>query len=81
MEMKCSDDMPRQLREIHAERNMRVLERSFQGMQMLLGSGDSMEEMNEFMRNGVFMEQGDLFNCMEDDGGFEDGRVKRVNSM
>ena len=33
------------------------------------------------MQNGVFMEEGDLFDSMEDDGGFEDGGVKRVNSM
>ena len=81
MEMKCSNDMPRQLCEIHAERNMRVLERSFQGMQMSLGPGDSVEETNKFVRDGVFTEQGDLFDCMEDDRGFEDGSVERVNSM
>ena len=33
------------------------------------------------MRNGVFMKEGDLFICMEDDGSFEDGGIKRVNSM
>ena len=33
------------------------------------------------MRNRVFMEEGDLFNGMEDDGGFEDAGVERVNSM
>ena len=33
------------------------------------------------MRNRVFMEKGDLFDCVEDDGGFEDGGVERVNSM
>ena len=48
---------------------------------MSLGLGDPMEEVNQFMRNGVFMEEGDLFDGMEDDGGFEDGSVERVNSM
>ena len=42
---------------------------------MLLGSGDSMEQVNKFMGDGVFMEEGDLFNGMEDDGGFKDGGV------
>ena len=81
MEMKCSNDVPRQLCEIHVERNMRVLKRSFQGMQMLLGPGDSVEETNKFVRDGVFMEQGDLFDCVEDDGGFEDGSIEQVNSI
>ena len=75
MEMKCSNDVPRQLCEIHVERNMRVLKRSFQGMQTLLGPGDSIEETNKFVRDGVFMEQGDLFDCVEDNGGFEDGSI------
>ena len=48
---------------------------------MSLGLGDPMEEVNQFMRNGVFMEEGDLFDGMEDDGGFKDGSVERVNSM
>ena len=33
------------------------------------------------MQDRVFTEEGDLFYCVEDDGGFEDGGVKRVNSM
>ena len=48
---------------------------------MLLGSGDPMEKMNQFMRDGVFMKEGDLFDCVEDNRGFKDGSVKRVNSM
>ena len=48
---------------------------------MVLSSGDPMEEANQFVRNGVFTEKGNLFDCVEDDGGFEDGGVKRVNSM
>ena len=41
-----------------------------------MGSGDPMEEVNEFMGNRVFMEEGDVFNSMDDDRGFEDGSVK-----
>ena len=33
------------------------------------------------MRNGIFTKEGDLFDCVEDNGGFEDGAVKQVNSM
>ena len=48
---------------------------------MSLSSGDPMEKSNQFMRDGVFTKEGDLFDCVEDDRGFEDGGVKRVNSM
>ena len=43
---------------------------------MTLSSSDPMEETNQFVRDGVLMEEGDLFDCVEDDGGFEDGGVK-----
>ena len=33
------------------------------------------------MGDGVFTEEGNLFNGMEDDGGFEDGGIVRVYSM
>ena len=33
------------------------------------------------MRNRVFMEEGNLFDCMEDDRSFEDGGIEQVNSM
>ena len=33
------------------------------------------------MRDRVFMEEGNLFDCVEDDGGFEDGGIEQVNSM
>ena len=55
---------------------MGVLQRLFQGVEVMLSSSDPMEEMNQFVRNGVFTEEGDLFDCVEDDGGFEDGGVK-----
>ena len=48
---------------------------------MSLGASDPMEEVNKFMGNRVFMEKGDFFNGMEDDGGFEDGGVEQVYSM
>ena len=60
---------------------MRVFQGSLQGVEVALSSSDPMEEVNQFVRNRIFMEEGDLFNCVEDDGGFEDGGVKRVNSM
>ena len=44
-------------------------------------SGDSMEEADEFVRNGVLMTNGDLFDSMENDGCFKDGGVERANSM
>ena len=60
---------------------MRVFQGSFQRMEMTLSSSNPMEEANQFMRNRIFTEEGDLFDCVEDDGGFEDGGVKRVNAM
>ena len=48
---------------------------------MALGSSDSMEKANQFVRNGIFTEEGVLFDCVEDDGCFEDSGVKRVNAM
>ena len=60
---------------------MRVFQGSLQGVEVALSSSDPMEEVNQFVRNRIFTEEGDLFNCVEDDGGFEDGGVKRVNSM
>ena len=60
---------------------MQVLQRSFQGVEVALSSGDPMEKTNQFMRNRVFMEEGNLFDCMEDNGGFKDGGIEQVNSM
>ena len=63
------------------ERDVRVLQRSLQGVEVALSLHDPMEEANQFVRNRIFTEERDLFDCVEDDGGFEDGGVKRVNSM
>ena len=60
---------------------MGVFQRSFQGVKVMLSLNDPMEETNQFVPNGVFTEEGDLFDCVEDDRGFEDGGIKRVNSM
>ena len=43
---------------------------------MALSLSNPMEEANQFVRNGVFTEKGNLFDCVEDDRGFEDGGVK-----
>ena len=50
-------------------------------MKVLLSLGDPVEKMNQLIRDRVFMKEGDLFDCVEDDRGFEDGGVKQVNSM
>ena len=48
---------------------------------MSLGTSDPMEKVNKFMGDRVFTEEGNLFDGMEDDRGFEDGGVERVYSM
>ena len=48
---------------------------------MALSASDPMEKTNQFMRNRIFTEEGDLFHFMEDDGGFKDGGIERVNAM
>ena len=48
---------------------------------MALSSGDPVEKTNYFVCDKVFTEEGNLFDCVEDDGGFEDGGIERVNSM
>ena len=55
---------------------MRVLQRSLQGVEVALSLSDPMEETNQFMQNRIFTEEGDLFDCVEDDGGFEDGGIE-----
>ena len=47
----------------------------------MLGTSDPMEKVNKFMGDGVLTEEGNLFNGVEDDGGFKDGSIERVNSM
>ena len=60
---------------------MGVFQGSFQGVEVALSLSDPMEEVDQFVRNRILTEEGDLFDCVEDDGCFEDGGVKRVNAM
>ena len=60
---------------------MGVFQGSLQRVEVVLSSSNPMEKANQFMRNRIFMEKGDLFDCVEDDGGFKDSGVKRVNAM
>ena len=41
-------------------------------MKLVLSSSDPMKQINEFMKDGVFMKEGDLFDGVEDSGCFED---------
>ena len=81
MKVEGSEDVPRELGQVHAKREVRILKGSFDGVKVLLSLSDPMEEANKFMGNRVLTKEGDLFNGVEDDGGFEDGSVERVNSM
>ena len=55
---------------------MGVFQGSFQRVEMALSLSNPMEKANQFMQNRIFTEEGDLFDCVEDDGGFEDSGVK-----
>ena len=55
---------------------MRIFQGSLQRVEMTLSSRNPMEEANQFVQDGIFTEEGDLFDCVEDDRGFEDGGVK-----
>ena len=48
---------------------------------MTLSSSDPMKEADEFMGDGILTKEGDLFDCMENDGSFKDGSIEQVNSM
>ena len=76
MKMEGSEDVPGKFCQVHSKGNVRVLEGSFEGVKVLLGASDPMEKANKFMGDGVFTEEGNLFDGMEDDGGFEDGSVE-----
>ena len=81
MKVESSEDVPGEFCQVHSKRDVRILERSLKGVQVLLGMSDLMEKVNQFMGDGVFMKEGDLFDGMEDDGGFKDGGIERVYSM
>ena len=81
VKMEGGKNVPREFSQVHAKRDVQILKGSFKGVKVSLGLGDPMEEVNKFMGNGVFTEEGDLFDGVEDNGGFKDGGVERVNSM
>ena len=76
MKVEGSEDMPGEFCQVHSKRDMQVLEGLFEGVKVLLGTSDPMKEVNEFMGYGVFTEEGNLFDGMEDNRGFEDGGVE-----
>ena len=76
MKMEGGEDVPGEFCQVHSKGNMRILEGSFKGMKVLLGASDPMEKVNKFMGDGVFTEEGNLFDSVEDDRGFKDGGVE-----
>ena len=58
MKVEGSEDMPRELGQVHVKRDVQILEGSFERVKVTSSSGDPMEEVNKFMRNRVFMEEG-----------------------
>ena len=81
MKVESSEDMPGEFSQVHSKGDVQVLEGSLKGVKMSLGTSDPMEKANKFMGDRVFTEEGNLFDGMEDDRGFEDGGVERVYSM
>ena len=76
MKMEGGEDVPGEFCQVHLKRDVQILKGSFEGVKMSLGMSDPVEEANEFMGNRVFMEEGNLFDGVEDDRGFEDGGVE-----
>ena len=76
MEMEGGEDMPGEFCQIHSKRDVRILEGSFKRVEVSLSSSDPMEKVNKFMGDGVFTEKENLFDGVEDDGGFEDGGIE-----
>ena len=76
MKMEGGEDVPGEFCQVHLKRDVQILEESFEGVKVSLSTSDPMEKVNEFMGNRVLMEEGNLFNSMEDDGSFEDGSVE-----
>ena len=52
------EDMPGEFCQVHSKRDVQILEESFEGVKVSLGTSDPMKEANEFMGNRVFMERG-----------------------
>ena len=76
MKVESSEDVPGKFCQVHSKGNVRILEESLKGVKVSLGMSDPMEKVNMFMGDGVFMEEGNLFNGVEDNGGFEDGGIE-----
>ena len=47
MKMEGGEDVPGEFCQVHMKRDVQILERSFEGVKVLLGSGDPMEEANK----------------------------------
>ena len=43
---------------------------------MVLSSGDPMEEVNKFMRDGILTKEGDFVDGVEDSRCFKDGSIE-----
>ena len=76
VKMESSEDMPGEFCQVHSKGDVRILEGSLKGMKVSLGMSDPVEKADKFMGNGVFTEEGNLFDGVEDDGGFEDGGIE-----
>ena len=76
MKVEGGEDVPGEFCQVHSKRDMQVLEGSFKGVKVSLGMSDPMKEANEFMGYGVFTQEGNLFDGMEDNRGFEDGGIE-----
>ena len=76
MKMEGGEDVPREFCQVHLKGNVQILKGSFEGVKVSLGMGDPMEKADEFMGDGVFTEKENLFDGVEDDGGFEDGGIE-----
>ena len=46
MKMEGSEDMPGEFCQVHSKRDVQILEGSFKGVEVLLGTSDPMEEVN-----------------------------------
>ena len=76
MKMEGGEDMPGEFCQVHSKGDVQILKGSLEGMKVSLGMSDPVEKVNKLMGDGVFMEERDLFDGVEDDGGFEDGGIE-----
>ena len=76
MKMEGGEDMPGEFCQVHSKGDVQILKGSLEGMKVSLGMSDPVEKVNKLMGDGVFMEEGNLFDGVEDNGGFEDCSVE-----